>query len=117
MGVSGTIKERFGFYGNFSLGIAIIMCCLIYTIFFLKDSRELRPAEVQKQIDALEKRKQENQELQRKKGRCATLFDVDNVKSAFKAVFKKRRSNLRTFILVLGIIFIGENLSKIKIFF
>ena len=36
MGVSGIIKEKFGFYGNFGLGIVMICCCILYTIFFLK---------------------------------------------------------------------------------
>ena len=36
MGMSGFIKSRLGFYGNFGLGIAMISICLAYTIFFLK---------------------------------------------------------------------------------
>ena len=36
MGMSGFIKSRLGYYGNFGLGIAMICLCLTYTIFFLK---------------------------------------------------------------------------------
>ena len=31
-----------------------------------------------------------------------SIFDVDNVKSAFKTAFKKRENNLRTYIIVIG---------------
>ena len=41
-------------------------------------------------------------------GRCSTLFDVNNVKSAFQAVLKRRPNNLRTFLLVLASCFLLE---------
>ena len=34
--MSGVIKSKLGFYGNFGLGIAMILICLAYTVFFLK---------------------------------------------------------------------------------
>ena len=78
MGGSGFIKEKLGYYGNFSIGIFLIVICILYTVIFLKvilrnrlkckkwrkllkDSRDLRPPEVQKQIDMLgEKNKDES---------------------------------------------------------
>ena len=76
MGASGFIKEKLGYYGNFSLGIGLIIICILYTVIFLKvsclihiyiqketeesiwkDSRDLRPPEIQKQIDQLEEKK------------------------------------------------------------
>ena len=36
MSMSGFIKSKLGYYGNFGLGIAMIFICLVYTIFFLK---------------------------------------------------------------------------------
>ena len=37
-----------------------------------------------------------------------SIFDVDNVKSAFKTAFKKRENNLRTYIIVIGCVFLLE---------
>ena len=39
MSVSGIIKNKLGFYGNFGLGIVSITICLGYTTFFLKVRR------------------------------------------------------------------------------
>ena len=61
----------------------------------IKDSRKLRPAEVQKKMDLM------NQQRNDKKG-LASIFDVNNVKSAFQSVLKKRPNNSRQFIIVLG---------------
>ena len=38
MGASGFIKERLGYYGNFTLGIVLIVICILYTVIFLKVS-------------------------------------------------------------------------------
>ena len=69
MGASGFIKDKLGYYGNFTIGIVLIVICILYTVIFLKvsmvevfketrknllkDSRDLRPPEVQKQIDMM----------------------------------------------------------------
>ena len=37
-----------------------------------------------------------------------SIFDVDNVKSAFKTAFKKRENNLRTYIIIIGCVFLLE---------
>lgn len=39
MGGSGFIKEKLGYYGNFSIGIFLIVICILYTVIFLKVSR------------------------------------------------------------------------------
>ena len=39
MSVSGIIKSKLGFYGNFGLGIVMITICLGYTTFLLKVRR------------------------------------------------------------------------------
>ena len=44
-----------------------------------------------------------------------SIFDVDNVKSAFKTAFKKRENNLRTCIIVIG--WFQRILQKILLFF
>ena len=36
MGASGFIKEKLGYYGNFTLGIVLIVICILYTVIFLK---------------------------------------------------------------------------------
>ena len=36
MSLSGIVKSKLGFYGNFGLGIVMISICLGYAIFFLE---------------------------------------------------------------------------------
>ena len=38
-------------------------------------------------------------------GTLASIFDIDNVKSGFKTILKRRPNNLRSLILVLGELF------------
>ena len=79
----------------------------------MKDSRDLRPPEVQKQIDMLgEKKKDESkgnksqlkafQQLFLNSGLLLSILDIENVKSGFKTILKKRPNNFRTYILLLG---------------
>ncbi len=42
MAVSGVIKKKFGYVTNFVLGIVGSLIALLYTVFFLKDSRSVR---------------------------------------------------------------------------
>lgn len=115
MAMSGFIKDQIGYLGNFSLGIGSALIAMFYAAIFLKDSRKLRPKEVQDQIDMLanmvEKKDQTSTNTAReKRGKFAftSLFDVRNVKSGFQAVFKRREHHLRSFLLLLGICFILE---------
>ena len=82
----------------------------------MKDSRDLRPAEVQKQIDMLGKKKKDEskgnrcnksqikafQQLFLNSGLLLSILDIENVKSGFKTILKKRPNNFRTYILLLG---------------
>eukprot|EP00090_Calanus_glacialis_P015112 TRINITY_DN23975_c0_g1_i1.p1 TRINITY_DN23975_c0_g1~~TRINITY_DN23975_c0_g1_i1.p1 ORF type:complete len:391 (-),score=72.69 TRINITY_DN23975_c0_g1_i1:84-1100(-) len=108
MAVSGVIKENIGFYGNFILGMFFALVSMFYAIFFLKDSRTMRPPEVQKQIEMMEKQSGEAQAQTQEKGLLSSLFDIDNVKSAFGSVFKKRSNNARSIMLLLGVCFLIE---------
>ena len=39
--MSGIVKSKLGYYGNFGLGIGLISICLAYTIFFLEVTPEV----------------------------------------------------------------------------
>jgi len=41
-------------------------------------------------------------------GNCASFFNIENVKTAFKTVFKKRDNNLRMYIIMLIASFVLE---------
>ena len=42
MAVSGLIKEKLGFYGNFSLGMFFSLLAMVYAIIFLKATHFLK---------------------------------------------------------------------------
>eukprot|EP00092_Neocalanus_flemingeri_P017937 GFUD01019410.1.p1 GENE.GFUD01019410.1~~GFUD01019410.1.p1 ORF type:complete len:522 (+),score=101.91 GFUD01019410.1:44-1609(+) len=104
MAVSGLIKEHLGYYGNFFLAILFSFLAMFYAIFFLKDSRTMRPPEVMKQIEMMKI----SAEVEEEKGPCVSLFDTKNLKSAFSTVFKQRENKIRTYILMLIACFILE---------
>merc|ERR1712013_18044 len=106
MGASGRIKEHVGFYGNFILGMSFALLSMFYAIFFLKDSRTMRPPEVQKEIDMLAKQSANTQSTE--KGLLPSLFDIKNLKSGFAATFKKRPNNARSCLLLFGVCFLIE---------
>jgi len=103
MAVSGPITEKFGFLVTFCLSLGMAAVTLTYAIF-LKDSRTLRPVEVQAYLDqqlaceGLEKQSS---------GKCS-FFQFENVIQGFTAVFKKRGQNLRSFIVMLISTFLLE---------
>ena len=113
MALSGIVKKKIGFLANFGFGIAGALIAMLWTIFILKDSRKMRPPEVQKEID---EKKREREELialgelpsQKEKGKCASLFDVHNLKRSFTTAFKKRPHGIRPFLIGLVAIFVLE---------
>jgi len=104
MAISGFIKEHIGFYGNFCLAIFFSFLAMMYAIFFLKDSRKMRPPEVMKKIEMMKM----SEDVEKDKGWCASFFDTKNLKSAFTTVFQRRENNLHTFIFMLIICFVFE---------
>jgi len=108
MAASGKIKDHIGFYGNFVLGMLFALLSMFYAILFLKDSRTMRPPEVQKEIEMMEKQSGDVQSQAGQKGLLSSLFDLKNVKSAFAATFKERPNNARSCMLILGACFLIE---------
>jgi len=103
MAISGLIKEHLGFYGNFSLGMFFSLVAMFYAIFVLKDSRTMRPPEIQKQIDMMAKLSENSDSQTNKKGIFSSLFDTNNIKSAIVATFKKRPNRARSCLIITGV--------------
>ena len=51
MFLSGTIKEKLGMEAPFAFGIGGAILCVLYTYFFIEDSRKMRPIEVQNELE------------------------------------------------------------------
>jgi predicted MFS family arabinose efflux permease len=51
MSLSGLIKNKIGYIGNFGIAMGCAVAAMLYAIFFLKDSRKLRPAHVMEQLE------------------------------------------------------------------
>lgn len=86
MALSGLIKREWGFVANFALGMSGALIAMIYSIFVVKDSRTMRPPEVMEQM---EKKKALRTEIEdEEKNIVASIFDIKNLKTAFKTTFK-----------------------------
>jgi len=104
MALSAPIQNYIGFIGNFGLGTLMAVITLMYAIFFVKDSRKLRPKEVQDQLDMMKS----YQINTNKKDGLRKIFDVENVKQGFNTMFKRRDNNVRRFIIMLACCFVLE---------
>ncbi len=116
MSLSGVVKEKIGFVANFGFGMGGALLTMVWAIFLLKDSRNMRPKEVQAELD----RKAAEEGEVEKKNMCLALFDINNLKLSFKTAFKKRPHGLRPFLLLAMFAFILEiffNYGKMTTFF
>ena len=78
--------------------------CQKFLVFEYDTYREMRPQEA---LDVMDK-EQSIEEKTTKKGLVANIFDVANIKEGFQSVFKYRPNNLRTYVIILTIVFILE---------
>ena len=109
MALSGIVKKKIGFLANFGFGMGGALIAMLWTIFILKDSRKMRPPEVQEEIDRKKKQLEESEiPAKKQKGKLASLFDVRNLKKSFTTAFKKRAHGIRPYIITLIIIFVLE---------
>jgi Na+/melibiose symporter-like transporter len=114
MALSSVIKTELGFTYNFALGMLCALLAMLYTIFFVKDSRKLRLKQLAKErmkkgivqeVEVLSSprplppRTSVGQKLR-------SLFDIRNVKKGMMATFKKREENKRTVILLIVLVFL-----------
>lgn len=91
--LGGILYEKIGFYGVYSLSLAMYFSGLIYGIFFIKDIREI---EMEKGIYEKSNEKKKNVLLD--------FFDFNSVKKTLKVCFKKGKKNRRTRICVIMIL-------------
>ncbi|XP_059079164.1 lysosomal proton-coupled steroid conjugate and bile acid symporter SLC46A3-like [Tigriopus californicus] len=106
LSISGVIKKKWGFIPNFALGMGAAILAVIYTMFFLKDSRLNRPEEVKQSVDLSKSKDEGPPKL--KRFFCAEMFDLNNLKAAFHATFHKRDHGLRPYLILLMVTFILE---------
>ena len=101
MTLSGYIKHGLGLVAPFAFAICGSILCILYIIFILKDSRNLRPKEVMEEQAELKP-----VEPGHTKNIFSSMFDLDHPKSALKATFGKRPNGLRNYVVFLAMIFI-----------
>lgn len=107
MSMSGVIKQKLGYSATFGLGLTFALLAMFYAIFFLKDSRQMRPREVLEAMEAKEAYNNNNEEKSSKNA-CCQMFDVANVQRAFKTTFKQRPHGLHLIVVLLSFIFVME---------
>lgn len=56
MSLSGILKKKLGFSATFVLGIVGALLAMAYIWFFIKDSRDLRPQEVEDELQRMKVR-------------------------------------------------------------
>ena len=77
---------------------------MLYALFFLKDSRTMRPSEMSQEVPETK-----GGPVAEQNGCCkvvTSMFDIRNIKRAFIMTFKKRAYNTRPFLLILASNFI-----------
>ena len=133
MALSSIIKSNMGFMPTFLFGMMTALLAMLYSIFFLKDSRVLRAKRLQKEQGKVNAQLTSNPlstvteeqppppyetlELEQPKneGPCqvfVSFFDIKNPKLGFEAVFKKREGNQRTIIMLIIALFQLSMLSS-----
>ena len=100
--LSGVIKENLGFMYNFGLGMLLAALSGLYVIIFVKDSVDIRKKRLQK--EGYPEGYKEPEDNNEKKG-FKYLFSLDNVKMGVKALLKKRKHNIRMYLLLMILCF------------
>ena len=109
MALSGFVKSSLGYLGNFGIAMGCAIAAMLWAMLFLKDSRTMRPTEVLQERINIE----EEEVIAEGKG-CsksfflATMFDIRNIKRAFRVTFKRRAYNVRPYLLILASVFVLE---------
>ena len=131
MALSSIIKSNLGFMPTFLFGMVTALLAMLYSIFFLKDSRVLRAKRLQKEQGKVNAKLTSNPlstvteeqppppyetlEHPNNEGPCQvflSFFDIKNLKLGFEAVFKKREGNKRTIIMLIIALFQLSMLSS-----
>ena len=109
--LSGLIKNKLGFMYNFGLGMLLSLTAMCYVMIFVKDSIKIREARIKREIaektghledfNQEEEEREEESDLRRWRRKLRSLFDLTNLKEGFRAVFLRRKHNLRPYILLM----------------
>lgn len=106
MSISGYLKDAYGFTATFGLSIVFTIATILYTWWFVRDSRTMRPREV---VEELEQRRAMNSTVNSPpKSTLNKIFDVENLKQGFHTMFKKREHGVRPYLILLAGIFVME---------
>ena len=109
MALSGFVQGSLGYLGNFGIAMGCAVAAMIWAMLFLKDSRTMRPTEVEREGTEMK----EDVANSGEKG-CwnrfflSTMFDVKNIKRAIRVTFKRRAYNVRPYLLILAFVFVME---------
>ena len=105
--LSGVVKTELGFLANFSLGMALSLCAMLYIMFFVRDSIKIREARLARERSARGQVEVKAEPLRKytRGEKFKALFDLTNLKAGFRALFAKRNGNLRTMLLLMVVCF------------
>ena len=134
MALSSVIRSNLGFMPTFGFGMATALLAMLYSIFFLKDSRVLRAKRLQREQDKVDAKLRlpnaltmesiteeqppppyETLDQPKTEGACqvfTSFFDIRNLKLGVEAVLRKREGNKRAKILLIIALFQLSMLSS-----
>lgn len=102
--VSGIIKTKLGFLYNFSIGLLLCLTAMVYMLIFVRDSFKARDARLAREngedVEAKPVKKRDDLATQ-----VRTLFDIRNLKRGFAALGRKRPHGLRTYLILIAVVF------------
>jgi len=87
-GVAGKVNERFGYEGNYTIGVIFQSLAIIYAVFAIK-----------------EKKKNDKKGETKRAMTFRNVFSLDHIKNSFSVVFKRREDGSRHFIAILVLLF------------
>ena len=107
--MAGTVNEKWGYIGTWTVGIVFQSLAILYGIFFIKEQKVVQllcDAQCQSEKTwLLQKKVEDGEDNNRPAMTLRKVFSLKHLKSSFRVLFKRREDGSRHFICILVLLF------------